>query len=263
MAGCVSALEEIAESWYFCLRLKDKKDWAIFKFMCQVLIQSIEKSYSTDSEFVLDQIKIILKRCSTFFKKKPTELTKKVAMGLIGELLFLMNYVAPKTGWDCALYCWKGPTGDPQDFVVEDTVIEIKTTEAAKKNSITVSNSEQLSSHDSKGYLFVQSLSGGVPPKGDVITLHSLVSKTEAKIEEATGDKSLLEVYLNQLGYIPDAGEAHRPYQVLESTFYALDPDFPKITTDMLPYGVTSIKYTIDLNLCQKYINHPNWINHE
>lgn len=261
--GCYATLERLSNDWYFCLRLKDSRDWAIFKLACQVLIQTLEEQFSINTKNTLQQVSRVLKKCTLFFKKQSSGLTRSSATGLIGELLFLKNYIVPKVGWACSLNCWKGPTGAPQDFAIEDTVVEIKTTESADTNKVTISNAEQLAPLNTQGFLFVQALSAGICQKEDAITLCSLVKEIEAKMFDATGDSSLLLVYLNQLGYSPDSEEAHRPYQIVGETFYALKDNFPKITPEMLPVGISSIKYTIDLNVCQKYITLPDWITHE
>lgn len=261
--GCYATLERLSNDWYFCLRLKDSREWAIFKLACQVLIQTLEEHFHLNTENTLQQVSRILKKCTLFFKKQSGRLTRSSTTGLIGELLFLKNYIVPKTGWACSLNCWKGPTGAPQDFAVENTVVEIKTTESADTNKITISNAEQLAPITTQGFLFVQTLSAGVTQKSDTITLNSLVKEIEAEMYNATGDSNLLLVYLNQLGYSPDEEESHRPYQIISETFYALKEGFPRITPEMLPVGVSSIKYTIDLNVCQKYITLPDWIAHE
>lgn len=261
--GCYATLERLSKDWYFCLRLKDSREWAIFKLACQVLIQTLEDHFSENTNDTLQQVTRLLKKCTLFFKKHSCVLTRSSATGLIGELLFLKNYVVPKVGWACSLNCWKGPTGAPQDFAVDDTVVEIKTTGLADTNKVTISNAEQLTPLNAKGFLFVLSLSSGVSQKEGTITLCSLVKEIEAEMNKATGDTSLLLVYLNQQGYTPDAEEAHRPYQIISETFYALRDNFPRITPEMLPVGISSIKYAIDLNVCQKYITIPDWITHE
>ena len=261
--GCHATLERLSCDWHFCLRLKDSREWAIFKLACQVLIRTLEEHFSQNTQNTLQQVSRILKKCTLFFKKQSSCLTKSSASGLIGELLFLKNYIVPKVGWACSLNCWKGPTGAPQDFAVADTVIEIKTTESADTNKVTISNAEQLAPCNTQGFLFVQALSSGISQSEDAITLCSLVREIEAEMYNATGDTSLLLVYLTQLGYTADAEEAHRPYQILGETFYALKDNFPRITPEMLPIGISSIKYTIDLNVCKKYITLPDWITHE
>lgn len=261
--GCIVTLEPIEQVWHFCMRLKNSGEWPYFKLTCQVLIQTLEERFSVNAEDTLIQVARILKKCNTFFKSPPVGLSNSKAKGLIGELLFLKTYIAPKTGWNHALNTWKGPTGTPQDFVVDDTVIEIKTTEAAKSNRITISNAEQLSTKQAQGFLFVQTLSSGVSHSANSITLNSLVENIEADILKAGGDTGFFRVYLNQLGYLKSEEEARRPYQVLNATFYALKEGFPRITPDSLPPGIIDVKYIIDLNSCQKYIETPHWINHE
>ena len=261
--GCYATLERLSNDWYFCLRLKDSREWAIFKLACQVLIQTLEEHFHLNTENTLQQVSRILKKCTLFFKKQSGRLTRSSTTGLIGELSFLKNYIVPKVGWACSLNCWKGPTGAPQDFAVADSVVEIKTTESADTNKVTISNAEQLAPHNTKGFLFVQTISSGSSQKEDTITLCSLVKEIEEEMYNATGDTSLLLVYLNQLGYTPDGEESHRPYQIVGETFYSLKDNFPRITPEMLPVGISSIKYTIDLNVCQKYITLPDWIAHE
>lgn len=260
VSGCSSTLLQIENSVYFCLTLKNSEEWGIFKLLTQVLISDLEKEYHTSIAPVFIQLKATLKRCTNFFRKRAENFGKNQALGLLGELLFLERCVIPRIGWGQALNCWKGPTGAPQDFCVSDTTIEVKCTESASKQSIHISNAEQLATGMSQGYMCVVGVSSGCTPSEETLTLKSIVQRLQQGFEQETGGSDMFVGMLRMVGYDASSSESSKHYKVLGMEFYELREGFPRILPNMLPIGIGNIQYTIDLNMCISFKHLPSWL---
>ncbi len=77
-------------------------------------------------------------------------------MGLIGELLFMQDYMIPHYGVDMALDSWMGPEKTHKDYSTESVWYEIKAISAGK-DSVKISSLEQLDGDD-EGYLAIYCL---------------------------------------------------------------------------------------------------------
>ena len=65
--------------------------------------------------------------------------------GLLGEMYYLKNYLAPLYGIEKAALSWTGPRRLPQDFILDDTWHEVKTISSGK-SEVSISSIEQLDS---------------------------------------------------------------------------------------------------------------------
>src|SRR5262249_10209448 len=61
-------------------------------------------------------------------KARPEGLSAEAHRGLYGELLFLRDHLASAVGIGAAVRSWRGPSLEVQDFVINRTGFEIKTT---------------------------------------------------------------------------------------------------------------------------------------
>lgn len=260
ISGCSSSLLQIDAAVYFCLTLKKNEEWGIFKLLTQVIISELEKEYHTRVKLIFSQLKATLKCCSNFFRKEVEHFGRAQAVGLLGELVFFQRCVIPLVGRENALSCWKGPTGAPQDFCVLDTTIEIKSTESASKQSVHISNAEQLATGFSRGYLCVVGVSSGVGISEDTLTLNSIVRKLKQDFELESGGAEMFLALLDMVGYDAASAESEKNYKILGMDFYELREEFPRILPDMLPPGIGNIQYTIDLHMCDSFKQLPHWL---
>lgn len=260
IAGCSSGIVTSKGKEYFCLTLKRKEEWAIFKLLTQVIVRELEQQSQNSRINILKRLHETLKRCGRFFERADGKFTKSQALGLLGELYFLKVHVIPAVGKENALSCWKGPLGTPQDFSVEDTTVEIKSTESPSKQAIRISNAEQLSTSAGKGFLWVMGVSSGTRESERTISLQSLIADLMSVFENILGGVEMFQSMLDIVGYSAESQESTRPYQILNCTFYELREGFPRITPSMLPQGIESVQYTINLNICDSFIQSPSWI---
>ena len=80
-------------------------------------------------------------------------LSPEEVKGLLGEMYYLKEHLAPVYGVEKAVLSWTGPRKLPQDFIYEDTWHEVKTISSGK-SEIRISSIEQLDS-DKTGELVI------------------------------------------------------------------------------------------------------------
>lgn len=259
--GCSSEFFEFNSAFFFSLALGNKNDWHLFKLLCQELVSELEEHTKQENIYLLNILSNILNRCGRFFTRSKDTFSREKAVGLFGELYFLFKTISPVIGLKEAIASWKGPMGCPQDFSVGNTIVEVKTTEAAHGRIVKISSLEQLCFPNSNGFLHVitinEAASGGF--RKSIVGLLDEI-KEQCKVERV--DTADLTTKLDLLGYTTTSAYAKKEYTVIAEDSYAVCDQFPRITPSTLPQGVVDVKYSINLNICEQFKKTPNWTNH-
>ncbi len=242
------------------LRLNNRDDWDIFYSLCLDLIQAT--SSCSNEESVVAVIVRRLERWHIFLKKYHTKIMSEFEQkGLIGELLFLKDYLLPKFSVSEALSFWQGPLDAPQDFCICDTAVEVKCQLGTSKPLIRISSVEQLNAQLSRLYLFVVTVGKGAKNTDNVINLPIIIGEIREDIQKSqpsSGD--LFEDLLLQAGYM-DLQEYSEFHFVLSSfRFYEVTDDFPKFYPNDIPEGIVNISLDIMLDKCSQFIVDPEKI---
>lgn len=260
VSGCFRALLESSDGTYFRLSLQNETKWPIFKMLILMIIEETEKVRDADVHRLLSAIDRVMRRCCSFFREKKDDFTRNKAVGLLGELLLLRDYVIPVTGWNDALGCWKGPLGAPQDFVVKGTCVEVKTTEAGSRDQIEITSLDQLSPVVGDAYLHVIVLSKSDCDTAQSVSLRAVADELKEGFVKYAGDDEMFSQLLELVGYTPESHESIVNYQIQSRMFYLVGDDFPRITRATVPQGILSAKYTISLHMCAKFNQQPGWV---
>ena len=182
-------------------------------------------------------------------------LSVETIRGLIGELLFLRDFLMPEFGAKSALGYWKGPIGADQDFRTEKIWYEIKTVTSGS-DTVLISSIEQLDSEQfGAGEIVIFALDATVPADPEKITVKSLIDEIKVQLsrqESYTFDNFLFA----NLGYYDKSEYETGNYVVrLSSTQrYAIDAISPVIRRSSVPSAVVSLKYNLSLaglNTCK------------
>jgi hypothetical protein len=233
------------------LILKEKEDWQIFYTLCQDLIDVAKRSTNEDDMVRVTEIRLI--RWQHLLKKdRNGDFTKEKQMGLFSELLCLKNVVAPKVGISQAIKTWCGPDYDKQDFLLEDSVIEVKSYKSSKSGLINISSKEQLFSEKEPFYLITYALSNF--ENGN--TVEDMVKKIK-KIISLGPDNNILDIFEDKLidyGFIPEIiSEPLEKFIVDKQRVYLVTDSFPRIAPKDIMNQITYVKYTIDLSKCKEF----------
>ena len=182
----------------------------------------------------------------------PDGLSESAAIGLMGELYILKDYVAPAMGSPYALAAWLGPGGEPNDFALPGGFLEVKATARQAPRTITVSGADQLD--NSRGRILLAHLRFRVSPDGT--TLPELVESVRARLaEEAPSSLSVFTAQLLSAGYVDVHAENYIARLTLDTVeFYEVTSGFPCIGRADLRPGVLDCTYRIGLDACAPWV---------
>ncbi|MCR5837690.1 MAG: PD-(D/E)XK motif protein [Lachnospiraceae bacterium] len=185
-----------------------------------------------------------------FTSGKNTLLTEPEIMGLIGEILFLKNYLSQKVGLSEALSSWSGQELTHKDFSLQERWYEVKTISAGKAD-VKISSLEQLDA-ENDGELVVFSLEK-MSEAYDGIRLNDLVLNT-ANLFTIQSEKELFLSKVAIQGYMYNNHYDSYVYEVNAMNRYLVSDGFPVLTRDKVPNEIIKASYSIDLALIKKYL---------
>ena len=213
-----------------------------FSLFCYDLIKSTLGI--VDDETAYKQLQTRYLSWKRMFKPNRGLLTESEIMGLIGELLYMRDYMIPIHGVDAALESWTGPEKTHKDFSLNDTWYEIKTISSGKE-SVRISSLEQLDS-DIIGYLVVYSLER-MSPSFNGVRLNELVAQIMDLIPIAI-QRDLLLAKLELYGYDFSPAYDNYVYAVSDCVSYKVHENFPRLVRKDIPVSVSRIQYEIILS---------------
>lgn len=232
------------------LFLIDKDDWELFKILCEDLASTAIQCGK--DEDVIDAIEIRLRRWQLLLKREiQRTLTLEVQMGLFSELLCMQEIIASIAGYRQAVSSWVGPAYDKQDFLLENSAVEVKSYRTSRGPSVEISSAQQLSSEKENLYLITYGLT--VAENG--LTVTDLAQSISAVLAtEPVQISELFESKLMKYGYAPELiKEPLIKFKVDKNRAYLVEEDFPKIKPQDIKKQITSVKYSIDLTQCAEY----------
>lgn len=242
---------------YFQLTLLNKENSDIFYTLC---IDIIEKTRTfTNSENIVPLILNRLERWKIFLSNSNRNiLSSEQITGLFGELLFLEECIdSNHMGIPAAINGWMGPSGAAQDFVFDSSAVEIKSIRNLACDKVRISNEFQLTTQLNNLHLRIQYLSVDLDCRNG-ISLNALVSRLLNKINDFDSI-AIFESKLNEVGYI-DIPDYDTPYfSSINDLTYDVNGDFPRITPESLPVGISDVSYDIHIRkitpfLCKSHL---------
>ena len=211
-----------------------------FCTFCQDLMDSVR--VTSDDEAAYQTLRSRYYSWRQLFRPDNARMTEAEIMGLIGELLFLKDYMIPERGIDVALESWMGPEKTHKDFSDQQDWFEIKTISFGKE-SVRISSVEQLDS-DLDGTLVIYELEK-MSPSFDGIKLNQLANNIIASLQSA----SQREVFIDKLqlfGFDFSNEYDNLVFALRGEHKYKVDTNnFPRIHRDMLPDAIARVQYDL------------------
>ncbi|NTU50663.1 MAG: PD-(D/E)XK motif protein [Desulfobulbaceae bacterium] len=238
------------ESLYVDLVCTDTSQTATFSAIAQDIIRDLRQT----SGPLRDSIANALARWRAFWMVKVGEMSREDALGLFGELWFLLRWLRFMS--TSAVKQWQATHSARHDFQWPSASVEVKTaiTQVTSAPVHHITSLEQLTDPEQgRLYLFSLQVSEDVLSNN---TLHSLVTSLT---EFFQNDFQALTDFNDKLaarGYSPaDHRAPSRPYRILAERLYHVTDGFPRLTRQSfqpngLPAGIRDIKYEIDLSIC-------------
>ena len=238
----VIAVEQYKQGDLLTLRfsLENSDLLEYFCTFCQDLMDSVR--VTSDDEAAYQTLRSRYYSWRQLFRPDNARMTEAEIMGLIGELLFLKDYMIPERGIDVALDSWMGPEKTHKDFSDQQDWFEIKTISFGKE-SVRISSVEQLDS-DIDGTLVIYELEK-MSPSFDGIKLNQLANNIIASLQSA----SQREVFIDKLqlfGFDFSNEYDNLVFALRGEHKYKVDTNnFPRIHRDMLPDAIARVQYDL------------------
>lgn len=224
------------------LVLAKAQDVDLFTLLCRDLLDSTFKA-GTQLECFEKLCTRLLKWQRLLTKGGPRLLDAHQMRGLFAELSFLKKELLARYGAS-AVEAWKGPSGFPQDFAVDNKVFEIKSHLVGAQQSIRISSPSQLWVEGADLYLCVCHLaevsSGGQ-------TLAALVEELSNGLSGHASASEDFENKLISLGYMDLPDYRVNAFAVVKFDTYLVSEGFPRIAPGGLMPGIHDVTYGIQL----------------
>lgn len=226
---------------------------ATFSYFLEDLIGTLR----TTQEPTRDVVSRTLARWRAFWQGMPVGLTREQAVGLFGELWFMLNWIRVSTFQD--IEQWTGPMGSRHDFQCSRASVEVKTAVSRDVEGPVhqINGLEQLADPvEGQLYLFSLQVTDDVLSP---ISLNTLVSSISDALHGSPDAHDAFHRRLICLGYNLAERDAYdRPLRVLAERLFQVSDDFPRLTHDTFPTGppngVTDIRYKINMSACARWI---------
>lgn len=220
--------------------LKDNVETDIFYRLCEDIYES------TKSINPKDAIKVVNNRWNRWLNmfKNPHLLimNEKEIRGLIGELVFLRDFMFKKYTIEKSLVAWIGPNSSHKDIEINETWYEIKTCYQSSK-TITISSIEQLDSNID-GHLCIVELEEANKYVDGCLTLNKLVSQLLKMIVDENKKKEFLDK-LSSVGYAYFEEYDNYIYSCKDIKMYFVNNEFPRLKKEKLPKEIATVSYEL------------------
>jgi hypothetical protein len=235
------------KTWLYILRLIDQKLVSVFDALCIDLINEVS---TTQNE---DDFARLLKRRVKLWQKLFTNsndglLKRSQIIGLIGELLFLIDLIQTDgIPLEMAISSWQGPYGANQDFIFNNSAVEIKTNRD-DLDEISISSVEQLNTDRFSSIKLVNFGYRDVA-QGDIngVSLNSLSARVAALCEKEPFLLREFNSALLEAGYVFNDLYDQINISIIRKDAYDIAGNFPRIIPSHIELGITEVRYKISL----------------
>ncbi len=238
----VIAVEQYRNGDYLTLRfsLENNDLLEYFCTFCQDLLDSVK--VTSDDETAYHTLRSRYYSWRQLFRPDKGCLTETEIMGLIGELLFLKDYMILEKGIDVALESWMGPEKTHKDFSDQHDWFEIKTISFGKE-SVRISSIEQLDS-DIDGTLVVYELEK-MSPSFEGIRLNQLVNNIIVLLVNPHQRETFM-AKLQLYGFEFTNENDNLVFALRNQYKYRVDNEnFPRLHRTLLPEAIIRAQYEL------------------
>ncbi|MGE7593535.1 PD-(D/E)XK motif protein [Peribacillus frigoritolerans] len=244
---------DIPNTYQWVIILKRKEAWGIFKRLCEDLMSVAEQAKNEKSMIV--QIQNRLKGWQSLLSKNmKVVFSTEQQMGLITELKCLQEIIAIRIDYVKAIQAWVGAEADKQDFLLDNSVVEVKSYRTSKGEKVTISSKDQLSTE--KDYLYLITYALTKSENGENVKELIDGIKEQLIISDANEAIEIFETKLWNYGYSSlmfKESELDR-YLVDKVNCYRVEGDFPRIGSSTVAPEIVSLNYKVDLTTCTDYL---------
>lgn len=246
----ITQKDSLEKSSDLFLIVQSNEDWEIFLALCNDLT-GVCLNY-IDSEEMLQAVELRLKRWQKLLEERknlPFPIERQ--MGLLSELLCLRDIISKKIGIEQAIMSWNGSDYDKQDFLLDDSVIEVKSYRTSKGDIVHISSSNQLYSEKDSIYLVSYALT--ISENGKSIE-NIADNIRELLIDSSNQFLNSFENKLLNYGYAPEVlNDSLYKFIVDKQRAFHVNETFPKIIPSDIDKNILTVNYSIDLSKCRQF----------
>ncbi len=238
-------------SWLLVLRLNQPVLVTVFGRLCQDLMDTGQGVGSEQELLDLCLSRLELWR-QLFLRFNDGFLPAHEVKGLIGELIVLESLL--DEGFRLPpeiLEGWRGPLGGDQDFLFDDSAVEVKSVRPGAEE-ISISSLKQLDPAVPMRVRVLELRGAGAGEDG-ALSLNGAAQRIEAKL---SADPATLAVYRTRLlaaGYVEHEHYDGIIFRQVSSRTYRVDGTFPRLVPDSVPAGIKAAVYRISLDSIERH----------
>lgn len=233
-------------SWLMVLRLRQNGLETVFGRLCQDLVDAAEGVPDEKALVIffrerLNLWKKLFQHGGSGFLQ-PHEIKGLIAEMLVLELLILDR----KRDIHETVAGWIGPLGADQDFMYSNQAIEVKAV-GPGADSISISSLEQLDCTVAI-HLVLATLRPATPGEPGAIGLNALAARVEGMIAESPEALNTFKERLLEARYVEHEFYETVLFEPMSIAGYVVTNTFPKLVRDMVPPGIVSASYAIEID---------------
>lgn len=234
---------------FLIFKLERQCDCDLFSSICHTLLSSLE--HATNSESALTMSLAHIRRWKRFLTGNKETLSPEEIRGLFSEVFFLLEMIDRGISISVAIQAWCGPERSHQDFIFDNTSVEVKSISGTERNSISISSEDQLESINDAIFLRVYKL-GSLSESLKAQSLNQLINTVLSKI---TTDEEIdkFESKLLNYGYVPLSFYDSPLFIVNGVINYKVNDEFPRLMRSKLPTGIANVSYNVKLEAIESF----------
>jgi hypothetical protein len=225
----------------------DPRKYELFYFLSSDLINHLAKETPVAAQKLKKRLQFWIE---LWKQKRKQEMSLIAQMNLFSELYVLFELIVPKKGIEFGVLSWRGPEKDKQDFDLIEYLVEVKSFLSTSKKNLKISSAEQLTVRSQPIKLVALQLSQNPNHGQSIFDLLSL--NTNIIDELSTESYGLFFSKLYELGYSQES-DAKIKFNVISTTTYSVDEDFPVINAFNIAEGIDTIQYTIKIDFIKQH----------
>lgn len=223
-------------------------------FFHRVALDIVHSLQGLDKDATRAATILRLRRWSAFLKPSRARLSHEEQKGLIGELLFLQRFAFGVYDQGEALAHWTGPDAGRRDFEFGQIFVEVKSKRGSANPEIVISSEMQLNTNGSERlFLYVSEVNDAMLDDSEAFTVTDIVREIRGVISSPL-DLAMFEGKLTNVGYFDEDDYSADRWREGETSIYEVAEQFPRITSESCPPGISKVKYQVDLSCCQDYL---------
>jgi len=222
----------------------------LFRTMIQDLLERLENQNKADPSKLASSLLIHIKMWQLFMSKAENHMGPERELGLFGELIVFEFLGEAVLAEDLLIGHWLGPENSPQDFVLSNGAIEVKTTSAGSPTLVKISSISQLDdSFISPIYMCFQRIKHSSTGR----TLPELIEDITLKLKDPFSRELFNDKLLSAGYHSSNASRFNNRYSLTHREYYEIRDNFPRITSLQLTQAVSNVKYDLDLSYAYEF----------